>query len=69
MKIKEVVNKSDKELENLVADTRKQLAQLAIDMRTKQIPNVKQKLHLRTTLSRALTVQRQRQLEKEENNG
>lgn len=68
MKIADITTKSTKELTDLVADTRKQLSQLAIDRRTKQIPNVKQTAALKKTLARALTVQRQQQL-KEENNG
>jgi len=68
MKIVELTQKTDKELQAVVTDTRKELAQLAIDMRTKQMPNVKQVQKLKKTIARALTVQNDRLL-KEEHNG
>ena len=68
MKHKDITQKSDKELQTLLSDKRKELGQLAIDMKTKQIPNTKQVRSIKKTIARTLTVQRERQL-KEENNG
>jgi ribosomal protein L29 len=71
MKFQDITKKTDKELTALLADTRKQLLQASMDMRTKQVKNVKQIAALKTTIARALTEQRQRELThvKEENNG
>jgi large subunit ribosomal protein L29 len=69
MKIKDITAKSDKELATLLADTRSELAQLTLDMRTKQIPNVKQSAVLKRTIARVLTVQRARELNQEVTNG
>lgn len=68
MKLKDITPKTDAELDALLLDSRKQLVQLAIDMRTKQVPNVKQTSALKKTVARTLTIRRQRAL-KEENNG
>ena len=73
MKIAEMTPKTDGELVTLLVDSRKQLAQLAIDSRTKQNANIKQIHGIKKTVARVLTLQRQRQLAqpepKEENNG
>ena len=69
MKHSEIIQKNDKELGILLADTRKQLSQLSIDMRTKQVPNIKQAHALKKTIARVLTVQRERQNKEEANNG
>lgn len=63
MKFAEITQKSDAELATLLADSRKQLAQLAIDSRTKQVANVKQIHAVKRTVARTLTLQRQRQIE------
>lgn len=69
MKTTDVRQKSDAELQTLLADSRKQLAQLAIDNRTKQSGNVKQIAALKRTIARTLTIHRERELEQEENHG
>lgn len=69
MKMNEITQKNDKELQTLLADSRKQLASLAIDMRTKQVGNVKQIAAVKKTIARTLTALNQRQATKEENNG
>lgn len=69
MKYQDITKKSDKELGTLLADTRKQLSQELIDMRTKQPKNVKQIQAYKKTIARTLTLQRERELTKEEANG
>jgi large subunit ribosomal protein L29 len=63
MKIADISQKNDTELAILLGETRTQVAELAIETRTKQVPNVKQAHALKKTVARILTVQRQRQLE------
>ncbi len=62
MKLKDIVAKSDKELHDLVADSRKAIAALAIDMRTKEVTGVKQIAAHKRIVARSLTVLRQREL-------
>jgi large subunit ribosomal protein L29 len=62
MKLADITSKTDKELTVLVAESRKQLADLAVEMRTKQVANVKQIRATRRTIARALTLLRQREL-------
>lgn len=62
MKITEILDKNDKELATLITDTRKKLADLHVEMRTKKVSNVKQILAIRKTIAQALTVQRQREI-------
>lgn len=69
MKHKDIAQKSDKELEMLLSENRKQLDQVRIDMRTKQLNNVKQIFALKKTIARVLTVQSERAIKKEEANG
>lgn len=69
MKITDITAKTDKELVTILADTRAELAKLTLDMRTKQIPNVKQSAALKRTIARVLTVQRDRELNQEVTNG
>ena len=68
MKISQIVEKSDADLKQLIADTKNDLAKLAIDMRTKKVSNIKQTNSLRKTVARALTIQREREITKLEQN-
>lgn len=63
MKMTELTQKNDTELAVLLGETRVKVAELAIETRTKQVPNVKQAHALKQTIARVLTLQRQRQLE------
>ncbi len=63
-KMNDLTQKTDVELAALLADSRKQVVQLAIDMRTKQVANVKQMHGLKRTIARVLTLQRERDLVK-----
>ena len=69
MKIADINQKTDKELVTLLIDSRKKLADAKVELRTKQISNVKEIMALRKTIARVLTVQRVRELSKEEANG
>ena len=69
MKIADINQKTDKELVTLLIDSRKKLADAKVELRTKQISNVKEIMALRKTIARVLTVQRERELSKEEANG
>jgi large subunit ribosomal protein L29 len=69
MKFKDITQKTDKELVTMLTDTRKQLAEAKVDMKTKQVSNVKQIQALKKTVARVLTVQREREFTKEETNG
>ena len=62
MKLKDIITKSDKELQSLVADSHKAIASLVIDMRTKEVKGVKQIAAHKRTVARALTILRQREL-------
>jgi ribosomal protein L29 len=70
MKLADIKQKNDKELAALAAYPRKQLADVLVEMRTKQFSNVKQINAIKKTLARTLTVQRERELKQlEESNG
>jgi ribosomal protein L29 len=62
MKPTDITPKTDHELTILLTDTRKQLGQLTLEMRTKQTKNVKQIRGLKRTVARVLTIQRERAL-------
>ncbi len=68
MKVKDIAAKNDKELAVLIADRRKQVADLVIASRTKESKNVKAILAARKQLARSLTIAHQRQLGAEETN-
>ena len=69
MKIVDIKQKTDKELSTMLVDSRKKLADAKVELRTKQVSNVKEIAALRKTVARVLTVQRERELSKEEANG
>lgn len=66
MKIKEITTKSDKELTVAVNDLRKKIIAAEIDLRTKEVKNVKTIHNLKRDLARALTIKRQRAIIAEE---
>lgn len=69
MKVADIRGKSDKELQTLLADSRKSLAEAVIEMRTTQVKNVKQIAAVKKTIARAITERRERELKKlEESN-
>ena len=64
MKLKDIVAKTDKELQDLVFDQQKKLAEVVVEMRTKQVTNVKQITGIKKTIARALTTQSERAITK-----
>lgn len=66
MKLREIAERTDKELTQLITDTQDQIASARVDLRTKQVPNVKQIKALRKTLAQAKTIARQREIGAEE---
>ncbi len=62
MKVSEITNRNDAELQSLIDDSRRELMQAGIDVRTKEVKDVKAQARLKKTIAQALTVQRQRQL-------
>lgn len=70
MKLADIRTKSDKELQTLLTDSRKALADAAVDIRTKQVSNVKQIAGIKKTIARTITEQKEREFKKlEESNG
>ncbi|HUC19919.1 MAG TPA: 50S ribosomal protein L29 [Candidatus Polarisedimenticolaceae bacterium] len=65
MKYSDITKKNDQELAALVRETQEQIRQLAIEMRTKQVPNIKQMHQLKRLVAQSLTEQRQRALQEE----
>jgi ribosomal protein L29 len=66
MKLQEITKKTDAELTELIRSARDELAKAVIESRTKEVRDVKQQGRLKTTIARALTVNREREIAKEE---
>ena len=66
MKMQDIANKNDQELKALVADLRRDLSQAHVDLRTKEVKNVKHISGIRKSLARALTIAREREIAREE---
>ena len=66
MKLAEIMNKNDQDLAKLVSELRQQIADAAVEVRTKEVKNVKQVTGLKKSLARALTITRERQIAQEE---
>ncbi len=62
MKLNDIKGRTDEELTRLIEDSRKEFASAVIDMRTKEVKNVKAQTNLKKTIARALTVKREREL-------
>jgi large subunit ribosomal protein L29 len=56
MKAKELRNKSNKELQKNLADSRAKLAQLSVDYRTKEVKNVREIRVIKKSIARILTI-------------
>ncbi len=73
MKLADINTKNEKELDTALNEARQQLAQARVDMRTKQVKNVKAIKALRLDVARILTIQNRRQeaaaVQKEDNHG
>ncbi|MBP9827185.1 50S ribosomal protein L29 [Candidatus Saccharibacteria bacterium] len=70
MKTRDIRTKSASELTKYMEEVRQQIASTHIDMRTKEVKQVRQIRNLKKDLARALTIQSERELaELEKNNG
>lgn len=66
MKANQIRTKSDKELTKMVADLREKLVDVHIDLRTKEVKNVKQIKTIKKDIARILTIQSEKSLPKVE---
>lgn len=62
MKAKEIATKSAKELTQFIADQRRALQDAHVELRTKEVTNVKAIAKIKRNIARALTVQRQNEI-------
>lgn len=62
MKLAQIVEQSDKELEQLLKTSRESLAEAMVQLRTQKVPNVKQIAGIKKTIARVQTIERQRAL-------
>lgn len=70
MKIREIRLQSDTELAKFIADTRQKIAEGYVEIKTKDVKQVRAIRNLKTDLARALTITSERELaELEKNNG
>ncbi len=66
MKIKEIAEKKDKELDKFIADQKAKLLKLTFDVATKESGKVRDIRVIKRDIARALTVRRERELVKGE---
>lgn len=66
MKLADITKKNEQELTQLITDLRRELAEAHVDLRTKEVKNVKQIAGIRKSLARALTIAREREIAREE---
>lgn len=69
MKAKEMIKKTDKELLQMLTEGKKNLQNLHIEYKTKEVKNVKQIKLVKKDIARVLTVLKQREIEKGVKNG
>ena len=70
MKIREIRLQSDAVLAKFITDTRQKIAESYVEIKTKDVKQVRAIRNLKTDLARALTVTSERELaELEKNNG
>lgn len=60
MKIQDIVQKSDKELANVLTEQQAKLAELRVEYRIKQVSNIKELAAVRKTVARIQTIMRER---------
>ena len=66
MKTKELKGKTEKELQNLLVESREKLRQLKFDLMAKKVKNVMEIKKLRREIARILTILNQQKKNKEE---
>lgn len=64
MKIKDLRQKTEKELQDLLAENRKRLGQLKFDLASKKLKNSREIRWLRRDIARILTLLKEQHLEK-----
>lgn len=70
MKIREIRLQSDAELAKFITDTRQKITEGYVEIKTKDVKQVRAIRNLKTDLARALTITSERELaELEKNNG
>lgn len=62
IKMTDLRNKTDQELTTFVAEQRRLVAQAVIDMKTKEVKQVRQIRGIKRDIARALTIQSEREL-------
>lgn len=66
MKLPDITKKNDKELAELLNSSRAELAKAIVDSRTKEVTDTKQQGRIKKTIAQALTITREREIAKEE---
>ena len=66
MKLQDITKKTDQELVSFIKSSRDDLAKAVTDSRTKEIRDTKQLGRLKKTIAQALTINREREIAKEE---
>ena len=66
MKLIDITTKNDQELAALVSQLRTDIATAALEQRTSSVKNIKHLGSLKSSLARALTIERERQIAREE---
>lgn len=64
MKLKQIVEQTDKDLKQLLDTSQTDLAEAIIELKTQKTPNVKRITGLKKTIARVKTIERQRELTK-----
>lgn len=62
MKLADIAQMNDKELNELIIKQRVALAEAVIEAKTKEVRNVKTQYAIKRTIARALTIARQREI-------
>ncbi len=63
MKLKELKQKTDRELQNLLWENKQKLGKLRFDLSAKKLKNVKEHKELRREIARIATILKERQTE------
>ncbi len=66
MKIKELRQKTEKELKDLLNENKQKLGQLKFDLASKKLKNVREIRELRRDIARILTILNEKNVKKEE---
>ena len=64
MKLQDITTKTNTELKDLLAASRRELAEAVVDSRTKEDKNTKRQAAIKLQIARIMTISRQRELTK-----